>query len=144
MVAVALGWVAGSPELDADDARESARRTLEESGVEVRAVLPRVRAGVYDSIPVWRTRVRIEGGTVGLHLARADGVAVYLNDRTPDGRRQLLTEGQFARLRQVVVDPARERWTGRQVTATAAGVVVMVVATAFAVAAPARRPRAIP
>ena len=124
-------WNGAPPDLSADDARAAARQQLEDAAVLVVRVGQDVRKDTYEGRAVWRVPVEVSGGEIQLYLARSDGAPVYLDDLGRDGRR-LLTDGQYARLREVAHNPLRDTWVDRNVQITVAAIVLLLVAIAFA------------
>lgn len=145
LVVVIMAWFQPLPELEAEDAREVTRRSLEQLGFEDVRVDELVPDGVYESstgatIAVWQTTAYVEGGWVDLYIAQDDGVPVYIRDRTSDGTDLLLTEDQYDQLRALDENPVREEQRLHAGVATLAGIFLVLVASAAA-AAPGRRDR---
>jgi hypothetical protein len=147
VVAVLWAWLQGPPELDRADAREVVERALAHAGFDDVAVGRAVLPGTYvsdahDETPVWETTAEVDVGTVELHVARANGLVVFLRDLAPDGTGHLLTDAQYERLRQVDVNPQRGPWLRRSVAASAAAMLIVPLGTALtAIPATPRRPR---
>lgn len=132
--AVATAWVQDPDPVTADQAVGIADRAFAAAGVRGAAVDDTPIAGVYTSaergrrIEVWRTTAAIDGGDVELWLARDDGEAVYLDDRTADGSAQLLTDDQFEALADHDEDPNLASHLWRNVAITAAAVLLLALA----------------
>ena len=135
-VLVVAAWQQGRPDLDADDARAFTRRALEHVALADIVVDTDVRAATYhprtggESVPVWETRATVTGGTVTLFVQRDAGLAVFVEDRTTDGGRQLLTDDQFAALADYEHDPPLDRRLRRNLAATLAGLAIVGVSVA--------------
>ena len=132
--AVATAWMQDPDPVTADQAVGIADRAFDAAGLPGAAVDDTPIAGVYTSaergrrIEVWRTTAAIDGGDVELWLARADGEAVYLDDRTADGSAQLLTDDQFEALADHDDDPNLGSHLWRNVAITAAAVLLLALA----------------
>jgi hypothetical protein len=158
--ATLLGWLQAPDELTATEAVRTARSAyaaaeLDDVEVEVEAVSGTYNPGGGDErVPVWLTSATLDGGSIALWLARADGEAVYLDDRTPDGAGQLLTEDQVQAIGDHDGSPAVDRQVRRNLVLTAAAALILVVAASHArsaarplpipIANPAKEPRARP
>jgi hypothetical protein len=132
--AVAAAWLQDPDPVTADQAVGVAERAFAAAGLPDAVVDGSPIAGVYTSpergrrIEVWRTTAAIDGGDVELWLARADGEAVYLDDRTADGSAQLLTEEQFEALADHEDEPNLGSHLRRNVAITAAAVLLLALA----------------
>lgn len=134
-----VGWLEADPitPITPDEAVAIAERAFEAAGVRDAAVRPEAVPGRYSSpgdepVPVWKTFVDLDEGTVELWLARADGESVYLDDRTADGAGQLLTDRQFQALADHYENPALDRQRRRNVALTVAAALVVLVAATLA------------
>jgi hypothetical protein len=131
--AVIGAWASEAPALDRDDARTVAQGSLEEIGLRDVEVAEQVDQRTHepaaggDAVETWRTVSTVEGGTVELWVAVADGSAVYLLDRNVDATAQLLTDDQFEALREVSIRPPADEHRRRNVWATVAGVAIVAV-----------------
>ena len=88
---------------------------------------------------MWKTTANVEDGTVQLWLSREDGEPVYLDDRTPDGAAQLLTDAQFREIGNHFENPALGRQLRRNLLATLAAALILGVAVLLGVDRGARR-----
>jgi hypothetical protein len=131
--AVAAAWLQDPDPVTADQAIGIAERAFDAAGLPDATVDDAPIAGVYTSaergrrIEVWRTTAEIDGGDVELWLARADGEAVFLDDRTADGAAQLLTDEQFEALADHDDDPNLGAHLWRNVAITAAAVLFLAL-----------------
>ena len=132
--AVAASWLQDPEPVTAEQAVGIADRAFAAAGLADATVDDAPIAGVYTSaergrrIEVWRTTATVDGGDIELWLARADGEAVYLDDRTADGSAQLLTEDQFEALADHDEDPNLGAHLWRNVAITAAAVLFLALA----------------
>jgi hypothetical protein len=137
--AVIGAWATEAPALDRDDARTVARGALEEVGLQDVEVAEQVDRRAHEPsaggepVDTWRTVSTVEGGTVELWVAVADGSAVYLLDRNVDATAQLLTDEQFEALRGVSIRPPADEHRRRNVWATVAGAAIVAVSAGLLV-----------
>jgi hypothetical protein len=134
LVAVALtavAWLQRPDHITAGEAVRAATGAFESAGLDDASVALRAVRDTYDAgggdapIEVWKTTATLEDGTVELWLARHDGEPVFLDDRTPDGAAQLLTDDQFRRIADHFENPALGRQLWRNVLVTlAAGLIL--------------------
>jgi hypothetical protein len=142
---VAMGWLQDPKAITADEALSAARGAYVAAGLRDAVVDPHAERGTYTSttdderVPVWKTTAAYDGGTIKLWLARADGESVFLDDRAPDGKSQLLTEAQFRRLADHYDNPAMDRQVRRNLVLTLAASLIALVAVRLALVP--RRPR---
>src|SRR3546814_12934462 len=68
------------------------------------------------------------GGTISLWLAQDDGEPVFLDDRSPSGATQLLSEAQFDALADHEPDVGGERLLRNIVLTVAAGFIAVLAA----------------
>ncbi len=141
---VTLAWLESPDRLTSLEAATIAANAYEDAGVTDAVVDPRPEPGMYtsvsgkDLVPVWKTTATVGEGTVELWLSRIDGESVFLDDRSPDGASQLLTEDQFRRLADHYENPAVGRQVRRNLLITlAAGLVVLIALRLSVLAAPA-------
>src|SRR3546814_14533742 len=98
--AVRFGWLQAPDPITADEAVEVATDALRSADVDGR-VAADASSGTYeptsgDPVEVWKTVATLDGGgTISLWLAQDDGEPVFLDDRSPSGATQLLSEAQF-------------------------------------------------
>jgi hypothetical protein len=147
VIAVALattlvGWLQAPDDLTAREAIDAAEAAYDAAGLGGVEVDAEVVSGTYssggdsDPVPVWLTSATLDGGTIALWLARADGEAVYLDDRTPDGSSQLLTERQARAIGDHDGSPAVGRQIRRNLALTVAAALIVVLAVRHARSAP--------
>ena len=138
LATVGLGWIQNPDGITAAEARSAAEDAFRATGLEHAVVGRHPTKDVYvavegDSpIDVWKTSAAFAGGTVELWLARSDGESVFLDDRSPDGSSQLLTDAQFRKLAGHFDNPAVGRQVRRNVFLTGAGALIMLLALALA------------
>lgn len=138
LAVTAVGWLEAPGGITGAEAVAAARGAFAAAGLADGDVRPQAEPGDYPSgrgrppIPVWKTFADVEGGTVELWLARSDGESVFLDDRTPDGTAQLLSEAQFAVLADHYENPALGRQVRRNLVLTAAAALLALVAATIA------------
>lgn len=138
VVVTAVGWLQTPGKITGREAVQTARHAFAAAGLADAEVRPRAEAGDYSvgtgkaPIEVWKTFAALEGGTVELWLAQADGESVFLDDRTPDGTSHLLTDAQFQELADHDENPALGRRVRRNLALTLAAALVALVAVTFA------------
>jgi hypothetical protein len=134
VVVVAVGWLQSPDHITAAEAVAAAESAYAVAGLRSAVVDPHPEAGEYvavtgdEPIEVWQTVATVEGGTVQLWLSRVDGESVFLDDRTPDGGSQLLSNSQFQQLADHYENPAVGRQVRRNMILTAAAALVALVA----------------
>lgn len=137
-VVTAVAWLQTPHGMTADEAVQAAARALRSVGLADVVVEPHPTATDYSSseggspIAVWKTVAEVGDGTVELWLARSDGQSVFLDDRTPDGHAQLLTDDQFGELARGFPNPAAERQVHRNLVITVAAALLAMVAVTLA------------
>lgn len=148
LVTVAIGWLQSPDHITRADAATIAERSFRAAGVRGAVVDPRPTAGLYEppgggsKVPVWKTSATVKGGTIKLWLTRAGAESVFLDDRTPDGASQLLTDAQFKKLADRHENPAVGRQIRRNLLLTVAAALIVLLAVRLAVeAGSASRPR---
>jgi hypothetical protein len=136
LVAVALtaaAWLQEPAHITSVEAVRAATGAFEAAGLQEASVALRALPGTYDAgddsepIRVWKTTAMLEDGTVELWLSRQDGEPVYLDDRTPDGAAQLLTDAQFEQIGDHFENPALGRQLRRNLLATLAAALILGV-----------------
>lgn len=138
LVVTAVGWLQAPDGITGAEAITAARGAFVAAGLTDGVVRPQAEPGDYPAgpgrspIPVWKTFADVGGGTVELWLARSDGESVFLDDRTPDGTAQLLSEAQFDVLADHYENPALGRQVRRDLALTAAAALVALVAATIA------------
>lgn len=138
LVVTAVGWLQAPDSITGAEAVTAARGAFAAAGLGDGVVRPQAEPGDYPAgpgrspIPVWRTFADVAGGTVELWLARSDGESVFLDDRTPDGTAQLLSDAQFEVLADHYENPALGRQVRRNLVLTAAAALVAFVAATIA------------
>lgn len=147
IVVTAAAWLQRPADLTRSEAVTAAEGAFAAAGLESAEVDPEPTRGTYDGsvgdpIEVWQATGTLDDGTVELWLARTDGEPVYLDDRTPDGARQLLTDEQFDAIADHDDNPALDRQIRRNLLVTlAAAAIVAVLSVVLAVEhRPARAP----
>ncbi|MFZ6004358.1 MAG: hypothetical protein ACOYXM_10555 [Actinomycetota bacterium] len=132
LASVAIGWLQYPSHITAAEARAVAKGAFEAAGVDA-VIDPEPTLGFFtaegddERVRVWRTSAEIDGGIVELWVQRSDGLAVFIDARTPDGSRELLTEDQFARIERFADNPAEGRQIRRNVALTAAAALIVVI-----------------
>lgn len=136
--ATLVGWLQAPAELTAAEAVEAAQEAYAAAGLAAVEVDEEAVSGTYnpggddDPVPVWLTSATLDGGTIALWLARDDGEAVYLDDRTPDGAAQLLTAAQAQAIGDHDGGPAVARQIRRNLALTVAAALVLGLAVRHA------------
>src|SRR3546814_13608776 len=124
--AVRFGWLQAPDPITADEAVEVATDALRSADVDGR-VAADASSGTYeptsgDPVEVWKTVATLDGGgTISLWLAQDDGEPVFLDDRSPSGATQLLSDAQFDELADPAHDVRGERMLRNIVLHTAPG-----------------------
>lgn len=146
LAAVALGaaffgWLETAAPLTAQEAIEAAEDALRAAGVRGARVIGEPASGTYrpdgaEPIEVWEAIVSVDGGRIELWLAKDDGEAVFLDDRSEGGATHLLTDEEFRALSEHETSRPRDRLRRRNVALTAATTAVVVMAALLATAAP--------
>lgn len=152
LASVAIGWLQYPSDITAAEARAVATGAFEAAGVEA-VIDPEPTLGFFtaagddERVRVWRTSAEIDGGTVELWIQRSDGLAVFIDARTPDGSKELLTQDQFDSIERFADNPAEGRQIRRNFALTAAAALIMVTtirvldaSTRLSSWRPARRP----
>lgn len=135
VAATGAAWLQQPGPITATEAVQAAQGAFEAAGFPRSVVERAAKAGRYEdgedgaAIDVWKTSAELDDGTVELWVARADGEPVFLDDRTPDGVAQILTDAQFQDIADHADDPGLARQVRRNIFATlaAAGVVCLAV-----------------
>ena len=142
LVAIALvgvAWLQRPDHITAGEAVRAATGAFRAAGLEDASVELRAVADTYDpgdeqpSVEVWKTNATLEGGTVELWLSREDGEPVFLDDRTPDGAAQLLTDDQFREIGDHFENPALGRQVRRNLLVTLAAGLILGMAVLLGV-----------
>lgn len=148
LVAIALtavAWLQRPDHITAGEAVQAAAGAFDAAGLQDASVALRAVAGTYDvddgrdPVEVWKTSAELEDGTVELWLSRDDGEPVYLDDRTPDGAAQLLTDEQFQQIGDHYENPALGRQLRRNLLSTLAAALILAVSVLLGVDRKARR-----
>lgn len=138
VVVTAVGWLQSPSALTGDEAVAVAKEAFAAAGLADAVVRSRPEPGDYSpggdaaEVPVWKTFAELDDGTVELWLAKADGESVFLDDRTPDGTSQLLSQAQFEQLADHYENPALARQVRRNVVLTLAAALVALVGVTLA------------
>lgn len=141
----AAAWLQRPDHITAGEAVRAAAGAFEAAGLRDASVQLRAVPGTYDAggdaaaVEVWKTTANVEDGTVQLWLSREDGEPVYLDDRTPDGAAQLLTDAQFREIGDHFENPALGRQLRRNLLATLAAALILGVSVLLGVDRAARR-----
>jgi len=136
--AVLVAWLQDPEPITAHEAAGVAAAAFAAAGVPDARVGAEPSRATYDPgggdalIEVWRTVAEVDGGTIQLWLAREDAEPVFLDDRTPDGTAQLLTDAQFDALADVDDNPALDRRVRRNLVAALAGAGIVLLAAVLA------------
>lgn len=148
LVAVAIGCVAVAwweepPPVTAEEAADAVARALDGAGVPA-TVAPDPLASSYEPrggqrTPVWQTLATVEGGTIQVSVSQRGARPVFVDDRSPNGGQQLLSEAQFEAVASGIDDPGRRRLVQRNVVLTTAAALVVAMATALSLQ-PVREP----
>lgn len=150
LVVVAIGWLQNPDHITAAEALSAAEGAYAAAGLRGAAVDPDPVAGVYvavaggERMAVWKTSAALDGGTVQLWLARADGESVFLDDRAPDGASQVLTDAQFQNLADHYENPAAGRQIRRNLVLTLAAALVGLLSVRLSLVAGGRSAPAVP
>lgn len=133
LTVVAVGWLQSPDHITAPEAVAAAQSAYAAAGLNGAVVDPHPESGEYaggsghEPVAVWQTVAALDGGTVQLWLSRADGEAVFLDDRAPDGASQLLSDAQFQQLADHYENPAIGRQVRRNLLLTLGAVLVALV-----------------
>lgn len=134
LASAAIGWLQYPGHITAAEARAVAQGAFEAAGIDDAVVDPGPTPGLFSAagdderVRVWKTSAEIEGGTIELWLQRSDGLAVFIDDRTPDGAEALLTDDQVDRIEGYADNPAEGRQIRRNIALTAAAALIMIIA----------------
>ncbi|CAN5260645.1 hypothetical protein BH18ACT4_BH18ACT4_00410 [soil metagenome] len=140
VVAVQAAWLQSRPPVTRDDARGFAREALEAAGfrsVQVAAAVapgrdePPPSATDAETIDVWVTASTVEAGTIVLWVDQSEAQATRAFGTGGDGA-PIITCEQYEVLDDYTRDPALARRLRRNVTATVAGVIGLLVALRIA------------
>jgi hypothetical protein len=141
----AAAWLQEPSRITAGEAVRAATGAFEAAGLQDASVALRAVPGTYDAggesdtVKVWKTTAMLDEGNVELWLSREDGEPVYLDDRTPDGAAQLLTDAQFREIGDHFENPALGRQLRRNLLATLAAALILGVSVLLGVDREARR-----
>lgn len=126
-------WFTPTPELEADEAADVARRALTEAGVTSELAAP-PEQGVHetkggDEVDAWIVELAVTADGVAdqieLRVQRTAGRLVYVDDRIgPEDAQRLLTDDQFDALGEYRDDSRSDRWVARNLLAAVSAVVV--------------------
>ena len=137
LAVVTVGWFEAVPELTATEAVEVTEGAFRAAGLEGEVVSPAL-ARTYEprgrdvEIEVWETNTAIPDGTVQLFLARDDAAPVWIEDLTPNGTRQMLSDAQLDALVDAADHPAAAERLRRNVALTVAAAAILALAIALA------------
>ncbi|MGK2947020.1 MAG: hypothetical protein ACSLFP_00470 [Acidimicrobiales bacterium] len=132
---VAVAWWEDPPPVTAEEAADAVARALAGAGVPA-TVAPDPLASSYEPrggqrTPVWQAFAAVEGGTIQVSVSQRGARPVFVDDRSPNGGQQLLSEAQFEAVTSGIDDPGRRRLVQRNVVLTTAAALVLAVATAL-------------
>jgi hypothetical protein len=139
--AAGASWFTPTPELEAEDASDLARRALLAAEVDVERVKPPVRmvheTEADDLVDAWSVRidVRTQAGVeeVEVRVQESAGQLLYVDDLIgADGTERLLSEQQFEVMSQQRDDTLADRWVLRNAMAAVAA--IGIAATAYLLA----------
>lgn len=125
LAAAAASWFTPRPDLDRDDAVETALDSLEDAGVEA-AVGGRVTPGTFrtkkgQEIDVWIVPVEVGDEVIELQVQQAVGRLAFVDDVIgPDKTERLLSDDEYAVLESYRNDVTTERWARRNGAAAVA------------------------
>lgn len=128
------GWLQAPDELTASEAVDAAADAFGAAGLDDVDIDPDPVTGTYSPggddarVPVWLMSATYQGGTISLWIGRDDGEALYLDDRTPDGAAQLLTDEQVQAIADHDGSPAVARQVRRNLVVTVAAALVLALA----------------
>lgn len=141
----AVAWLQRPDHITSGEAVRAAAGAFEAAGLEDASVSLRAAADTYDPedgqppVEVWKTTANLEDGTVELWLSRKDGEPVFLDDRTPDGAAQLLTDAQFRKIGEHFENPALGRQLRRNLVVTLAAALILGTCVLLGVGVAERR-----
>jgi hypothetical protein len=135
--AAAASWFTPRPELDEEDAVDTALGALEEVGIEGELDGPVVPSGHVPPeggpLGVWVVFVDVDGERIELRVRTTAGQLVYVDDRIgPEEAERLLTDEQFETIGEYRNDATVDRWVLRNAVASVDA--VLVAGAAFVIA----------
>jgi hypothetical protein len=135
--AAVASWFTPRPDLDEDDAAETALGALAEVGIDD-ARVDEVERSVHEPedgepVDVWVVVAEVGGEEIELRVQESVGQLVYVDDRIgPDDTERLLTDGEFERMGDYRNDATLGRWARRNAVASATAVLIAVVSYVLA------------
>lgn len=135
--AAVASWFTPRPDLDEDDAAETALGALSDVGFDDAAV-DEVERSVHEPedgapVDVWVVHAEVDGERIELRVQQSVGQLVYVDDRIgPDDTERLLTDDEFERMGDYRNDATLGRWALRNGLASANAVLIAVVAYVLA------------
>lgn len=135
VASVGIGWFEDPPSVTAREAATVVADALVGAGVSA-SVDPAPLASTYQPVggqrvEVWQTFATVEGGTILISVAHDGAAPLFLDDRSPNGSAQLLSEAQFEAVVAGIEDPGRRRLLQRNISLTVAAALVLTVAVAL-------------
>lgn len=132
---VAVAWWEDPPPVTAEEAADAVARALTGAGLRA-TVAPDPLASTYEPrggerTPVWLAFATVEGGTIQVSVSQRGARPLFVDDRSPNGGQQLLSEAQFRAVTGGIDDPGRQRLVQRNVALTTAAALVLAMATAL-------------
>ena len=135
--AAVASWFTPRPDLDRDDAADTALEALNEAGFEGE-IDGRIERGVHelengDAVEVWLVPVDVDGEPIELRVRRSVGQLVYVDDRIgPDDTERLLSDDQFETMGEYRNDATVGRWVVRNALGSVDAAIIAVVAYVLA------------
>lgn len=135
--AAVASWFTPRPDLDEDDASETALGALAEVGFED-ATVDEVERSVHEPedgapVDVWVVFADVDGERIELRVQESVGQLVYVDDRIgPDDAQRLLTDAEFEQMGDYRNDATLGRWALRNGLASATAVLIAVMAYVLA------------
>lgn len=135
--AAAASWFTPQPDLDEQDAVDTALGALEAAGLEGTVEDPVVRSGHVpaggEPIDVWVVFADVGGDRVELRVQTTAGQLVYVDDRTgADSTGRLLSDEQFETIGSYRNDATMDRWILRNGGGSVSALVIAVVSFVIA------------
>ena len=139
---VGVAWSQEPPALTAADAAEAAEGAFEDVGIDA-ALRGDPSPSTYVTsdrgpVDVWLVLVAVRDELVQLQLARDGTGPVFMDDRTIDGSRFVLSRDEYESVARHIDDPALARTIRRNIAITIAAVLVVALAIALAATAPSK------
>lgn len=135
--AAVASWFTPRPDLDEDDASETALGALTEVGFDD-ARVGDIERSVHEPedgepVDVWVVLAEVDGEEIELRVQESVGQLVYVDDRIgPDDTERLLTDAEFEQMGDYRNDATLGRWARRNGVASMSAVLIAVVAYVLA------------